>query len=193
MKYIITGLHASGKLEAAGYLSKNGIRVAKFFTNCENIDYNKDLYDTLSTEEMNRIFENGAYVYFADADKSMSSNYETLSTSEFEQSDVIVMSPNQINNIPMRSLPDTVCFVWMDCNKSERISRYNSEKRQYGFTERESIERTDLGDYVSKIYGLPNSTSIYFTNEDPQRVAALIEVMVRFPGASGIIIDSFRK
>jgi hypothetical protein len=193
MKYILTGLHASGKLEAADYLSKKGIRVAKFFTNCETIDYSKKLYEVLSTEEMNRIFENGAYVYFADADKNMSNNYETLSTSEFEQSDVIVLAPNQLNNIPVKAMPDKVCFVWMDCNQSERMGRHRTEKRQYNFTEREEIERSDLGDYVSKIYSMPNSSSIYFSNEDPQRVAALVEIMVKWPVVADVIIDNFKE
>lgn len=193
MKYILTGLHASGKLEAADHLSKKGIRVAKFFTNCETLDYNKPLYEILSTDEMNRIFENGAYVYFSDADKNMSSNYETLSTSEFEQGDVIVLSPNQLNGMPMKALPDRVCFVWMDCNQSDRMNRHRTEKRQYNFTEREDIERVDLGDYVSKIYGIPNSTSIYFSNEDPQRVAAIVEVMVKFPSAAETIIENFKE
>lgn len=192
MKYILTGLHSSGKLEVADLLSKKGIRVAKFFTNCDNIDYNKPLYETLSTEEMNRIFENGAYVYFSDADKKMANHYETLSTSEFEQSDVIVMSPNQMNNVPLKNLPDRVCFVWMDCNQTERMNRHRTEKRQYSFTEREDIERADLSDYVSKIYSMPNSTSIYFSNEEPQRVAALVEVMVKFPSAAETIIENFK-
>lgn len=193
MKYILTGLHASGKKEAADRLLKDGIKVAKMFTNCENIDYNASLYEFLSTDEMNRIFENGAYVYFSDADRNMSSNYETLSTSEFDRSDVIVLSPNQLNNMPMKALPDRVCFVWMDCNQSERMNRYKTEKRQYSFADREELERMDLGDYVSKIYGMPNSTSIYFSNEDPQRVAAIVEVMVRYPGSAETIIESFKE
>ena len=193
MKYILTGLHASGKLEAADFLSSRGVRIAKFFTNLEHVEYNAPLYETLSTDEMNRIFENCAYVYFSDADRNMCNNYETLSTSEFDSSDVIVLSPNQLNCMPMKALPDRVCFVWMDCTQSERLSRHRSEKRQYSFTDREELERMDLGDYVSKIYSLPNSTSIYFSNEDPQRVAAIVDVMVKYPGSAETIIENFKE
>lgn len=193
MKYILTGLHASGKKEAADYLLENGVNVAKFFTNLEHVDYNAGLYETISTEEMNRIFENGAYIYFADIDGTMSNNYETLSTSEFDRCDVMVLSPNQLNSIPMKALPDKVCFVWMDCNLSDRMDRFKTEKRQYSFAKREEKERMDLGDYVSKIYSLPNSSSIYFSNEDPQRVAAIVEVMVKYPNSADTIIRNFRE
>lgn len=193
MKYIITGLHASGKLEAADYLSSKGIKVAKLFTNVEKIDYNPSLYETLTTDEMNRMFENAAYVYFADYDHTMQNHYEALATSEFESSSVIVLSPNQLNNMPVKELPDRVCFVWMDCNQSDRISRYRSEKRDYVFNDREDIEKVDLGDFVSKIYNMPNSVSMYFSNEDPIRVASIVEVMVKYPGSADTLIENFKE
>lgn len=193
MKYILTGLHASGKMEAADYLSKKGIKVAKFFTNCDNICYNKDLYEKVTTDEMNRIFENYAYIYFSSINCDEQNTYEALSTSEFESCDVLVISPRQLNCIPLKQLPDRVCFVWMDSNQADRMDRYKTEKRQYVFSEMERSERTDLGDYISKIYNFPNSANIYFTNEDPKRVAALVEVMVKWPESAETIIENFKE
>lgn len=194
MKYILTGLHASGKLEAADLLSSKDIKVARFLTNSEEIDYCSKIYDFLKTEEMNTLFENGAFVYFSEIDGCKSCNeYEAISTSEFDNCDVMILSPNQLNNMPMKALPDKICFVWMDCNQSDRMGRYRSEKRKYSFSDRERIEKKDLGDYVSKIYSMPNSTSIYFANEDPQRVAAIVEIMVRYPATVDTIIENFKE
>lgn len=193
MKYIITGLHSSGKAEVAETLEKNGIRVGKIFTNLETRNYHQKLYEIFPTEEMNRIFENDAYIYFSEINNSVSNDYECLTTSEFDSCDVFVMTPNQINNMPMKRLPDSVCFVWMDCNTMNRESRYKNEKRQYNFRTRENIERIDLSDFTDKLYNFPDSRIIYFQNEDPQRVASIVEVMVKYPETRDIIIKSFRS
>lgn len=193
MKFILTGLHSSGKNEVVELLKKDGVSVGKLFTNLDTVQYNSRLYETLPTEELNRIFENGAYVYFSEVNNSISNNYECLSSSEFDSCDVFVLSPNQINSIPMKAFPESVCFVWMDCNSMNRESRYRSEKRQYNFREREKLERMDLSDFTDKLYNLPDSRLIYFQNEDPQRVAAIVETMVRFPSSRETILRAFRN
>jgi hypothetical protein len=194
MKFIVTGLHSSGKLEVARILSSNGVKVGKLFTNLDSDPkYSPELYDRLPTDEINRIFENAAYIYFSEMNNSITNNYECLSSSEFDNCDVFVLSPNQLNNIPMKRLPDSVCFVWMDCNSSNRSDRYRAEKRQYNFKEREDLERTDLSDFVDKLYNFPDSRIIYFQNEDPQRVAAVVEIMVKFPETVDIVSKSFRS
>jgi hypothetical protein len=40
---------------------------------------------------------------------------------------------------------------------------------------------------------MPNSVSIYFSNEDPIRVAALVEIMVKWPVVADVIIDNFKE
>lgn len=192
MKYIITGLHSSGKLEAAQQLIVNGIRVGKMFTNVDSISYHKPLYEFFPTDEVNNIFENQAYVYFSEIENSISSNYEGLSIHEFDNNDVFVLSPNQLNSIPLKSLPSDICFIWMDCNINNRISRFKQEKRQYDFKKREELERLDLSDFVDKLYNMPNSRIVYFSNEDPQRVAALVEIMVKYPETIKTITKYFR-
>ena len=191
MKYIITGLHSSGKLETVQQLISNGIHVGHMFTNVEHPEYHTDLYDVYQIDEINRIFENQAYVYFSEVENSISNNYEGLSAHEFDNNDVFVMTPNQLNTLPMKSLPSDVCFVWMDCNTNNRIARFKAEKRQYDFKRRDEIERLDLSDFIDKIYNLPNSRIIYFSNEDPQRVAALIEIMVKYPETARTITKYF--
>lgn len=192
MKYIITGLHSSGKLEVAKQLSQNGVRVGHLFTNLDDVRYQGELYETLTTDELNRIFENAAYVFFSEVNNSITNNYECLATSEFDSADVFVLTPNQLNNIPMKALSDKICFVWMDCNATNRLARYKNEKRSYNFKDREDLERIDLSDFTDKIYGLPNSTLVYFQNEEPQRVAAIVEVMVKAPQLSEIIVKNFK-
>ena len=193
MKYIVTGLHSSGKAEVAEMLEKDGVKVGKLFTNLDSVQYHHKLYECLTTEEINRIFENGAYVYFSEVNNSISNNYECLASSEFDTSDVFVLSPNQINNIPLKALPEKVCYVWMDCNSLNREARYKSEKRQYNFKSREELERIDLSDFTDKLYNTPNSSIIYFQNEDPQRVATIVEIMVKYPETIELIQRTFRS
>ncbi len=193
MKYIVTGLHSSGKAEVAEALEKNGVRVGHLFTNLDCVPYHQGLYECLTTDEINRLFENGAYIYFSEVNNSISNNYECLSTSEFDNNDVFILSPNQINNMPLKAMPDKVCFVWMDNNSLSREARYKYEKRQYNFRSREDLERISLSDYIDKLYNMPDSTLIYFQNEDPQRVAAVVEIMVKYPETRDIILKAFKN
>ena len=193
MKYIITGLHSSGKLEAVQQLMDNGVRVGKLFTNADSQQYHGQLYELYQTDEVNRIFENQAYVYFSEIENSISNIYEGLSSFEFDNNDVFILTPNQINALPMKSLPEEVCFVWMDCNTNNRANRFKTEHRQYDFKYREDLERFDLSDFVDKLYNLPNSRIVYFSNEDPQRVAAIVEIMVKYPDAAKIITKNFNN
>lgn len=201
MKYIIIGMHSSGKQEVADILENNGIRCGRLFTNMDNISalsmYNGSNYEQYTNKDINEIFENNAYVFmqefpFGDElNMSVCKYYEGLSLYEFENNDVFVMSPDQLFSISPTAIKDDVIFVWLDNPKKERLNRYYSEKRSYSFANREEIELKDSSSFVKFLYGFDRSNVLYFTSEDPTRVAAIIYSLITYPDLLPIYIDAF--
>jgi hypothetical protein len=201
MKYIIIGMHSSGKQEVIDILKANDIRCGRLFTNVDisstpNI-YNAQNYEQYSTKDINDIFENNAYVFmqeFPFCDNMILHDgtfYEGLSLYEFENNDVFVMSPDQLFTISPTSIKDDITFIWMDNAKKERLNRYHSERRNYNFYDRENIELKDSSSFVKFLYGFDNSNVIYFTSEEPNRVAAIIYSAIKHPDLLPIYTEAF--
>lgn len=201
MKYIIIGMHSSGKQEVADILENNGIRCGRLFTNMDNLSassvYNGSNYEQYTSKDINDIFENNAYVFmqeFPFGDELTASAckyYEGLSLYEFENNDVFVMSPDQLFSISPTAIKDDVTFVWLDNPKKERLNRYYAEKRSYSFANREAIELKDSSSFVKFLYGFDRSNVLYFTSEDPNRVAAIIYSLITHPDLLPIYIEAF--
>jgi hypothetical protein len=200
MKYIIIGMHSSGKQEVADILENHGIRCGRLFSNIDNPTpnvYNSSNYELYTIKDINSIFENNAYIFmqefpFGDAIGMTSwKYYEGLSLYEFESNDVFVMSPDQLFSISPASVKDEVCFIWMDNTKKERLNRYYAEKRCYSFADRDEIEMKDSSSFVKFLYGFDKSRVLYFTNEDPSRVAAVIYSVIKHPELLSLYTESF--
>ena len=201
MKYIIIGMHSSGKQEVADILENNGVKCGRLFTNLDNPTtsdiYNGTNYEQYTTKDINSIFENNAYIFFHefpfgdDLNLSSLKYYEGLSLYEFENNDVFVMSPDQLFSISPSSVKDNVCFVWLDNTKKERLNRYYVEKRTYSFSNREEIESKDSSSFVKLLYGFEKSRVLYFTNEDPNRVAAIVYSAIKYPELLDIYTEAF--
>lgn len=203
MKYFIIGMHGSGKREVADILENNGIRCGRLFTNMDNLSassvYNGLNYEQYTTKDINEIFENNAYIFmhefpFVDHLTSPFSTYkcyEGLSLYEFDNNDVFVISPDQLFIINPSSIKDDITFIWMDNTKKERLNRYYTEKRSYNFYNREEIESKDSNYFVKLLYNFDNSRVIYFTSEDPARVAAIIYSVIKHPDLLPIYTEAF--
>jgi hypothetical protein len=198
MKYILTGLHCSGKQEVIDILENNGIKCGKLFTNIENVTniYNGLNYEQYTSKDINDIFENNAYIFMQEyPDNKISTVYEKyyegLSLYEFENNDVFILSPDQLFSINPTTIKDDITFVWLDNIKDDRLNRYYSEKRPYSFYDRENIERKDINSFVKLIYGFNNSNVMYFTNEEPVRIAAIIYSMIKHPDLTQMFIENF--
>lgn len=203
MKYIIIGMHSSGKQEVADILENNGIRCGRLFTNFDGNSasasnvYNLSNYELYTTKDVHMIFENNAYIFMQEfplADESYYSSikyYEGLSLHEFENNDVFVMSPDQFFSISPASIKDDVCFIWLDNIKKDRLNRYYTERRSYCFSDREEIESRDSNSFVKLLYGFNNSRVLYFTNEDPARVAAVMYSVIKHPELLDIYTQAF--
>lgn len=194
MKYFIIGLHSNGKWEVATMLKNMGVKVGKLFTNYDKLSYNKDNYMVYQFEDINRIFENQAYIFFKESPEfnvSAYKIYEGLSLYEYDNNDVFVLNPDQVISIPPAFIKEPVTFVWLDSTKSARKTRYNYENRDYGFNIREEIESKDINVFVKTIYGFNNSPVLYFQNESPERVATIIYSLIKHPDLNDLYANNF--
>ena len=101
------------------------------------------------------------------------------------------MSPDQLFAISPTSIKDDVTFIWMDNHKKNRLNRYYTEKRTYNFNNRETIENKDSSSFVKFLYGFEKSNVLYFTNEEPSRVAAIIYSAIKHPDLLPTYIKAF--
>lgn len=193
MKYFIVGMHSTGKMKVAKILKENKISVGHLSTNAELSQEltTHNLYRKYDIEDMNSIFENSAYIFFKDLNDRLMNEYECLTKFDFDNNDVFILSPHHINSIPKTDFNEEICFIWLDNNVTNREMNHIDESRKYKFHERDRLESKDIHDFVDKIYTMPNSSMIYFWNEDPQRVATIIEIMIRYPEMRRKIIDNF--
>lgn len=203
MKYIIIGMHGSGKQEVADILENNGIRCGRLFTNLDSSTastvYNGSNYEQYSVKDINDVFENNAYIFMQEFPfgsqmlplLSAYTYYEGLSLYEFENNDVFVMSPDQLFAISPTSVKEEITFVWLDNPKKDRLNRYHSERRTYNFYNREEIELKDSNSFVKFLYGFDKSRVLYFTSEDPGRVAAIIYSLIQHPDLLPVYTEAF--
>lgn len=198
MKFLIVGLHSSGKQEVLDTLTEMGVKCGRLFSNLDNPSpeiYNSFNYDIFTTKEVNEIFENNAYIFINELDRSSNVNsykyFEGLTKYEFDNNDVFALSPDQLLHISPNAIKDDICFVWMDNDKDDRILKYRKEKRTYNFSNREEIEKNDLDFFVKTLYNYNNSSLIYFVKEDPCRVATVIYSIIQHPDLMDVFVKNF--
>lgn len=199
MKYFIVGLHSTGKQEVVDHLEKMGVKCGKIFSNIEEPSeeiYNSRNYELYSNEDINDVFENNAYVFIQELPQVTMSfktgkYYEGLSKYSLDQNEVFILSPDQLLAISPNILADEeICFVWLDSTKTRRTARYHTEHRMYNYSDRENIERKDLGAFVKAIYSY-NAPMIYFIDEEPLRVATVIYTTINHPDTFDMFVKNF--
>lgn len=178
MKYIIVGMHGSGKQELYEILTKQSIKCGRLFS---NVDISDVRYDFFNDKDLIEIFENKAYIFIKEVDDFTRNSYEGLSLYEYDNNDVFLLSPAQFTAIPQTTFDDDVCLIWLDDNKSIRKQRYDEEQRTYNFAQQEEFERRELDEFIKTIYNNKNFHIIYFTNEDIQRVGSIVYACVKYP------------
>ena len=182
MKYFIVGLHGSGKQEVVDILEHQGVACGKLFSNIEapsDTIYGSYNYELVSTADINEVFENNAYVFLRELKHGTEKYYEGLSTYDVENNDVFVLSPDQLVSISPKLMPEDVCFIWLDNTKANRYNRYRDERCSYNFNEREDLERQDLNTFIKNMYAYDKNHVLYFMNDDPVRIAAIVFALVQ--------------
>lgn len=188
MKIFLIGFNASGKREVCDKLTSLGVRVGKNFRSIEDVPDN--IYTNsrvvYSGEDIESIFENNAFVFFTNNTTNTESFFEGLSFFEYENNDVFEMTPDQFSKVP--KFDDDVLFVWMDSNVSQRRNRHILEKRKYNFYNQEELENLDTQDFTTRIN---DYDYLYFVNEEPCRVSAIIYSLVKHPELIDLYKESF--
>lgn len=190
MKTFILGFHGSGKQEIADLLRREGIKVGKLFTNLSNfanLAYHN--YEHFENAEIKEIFENNAYIFIKEVETESYEYFEGLSSYEYDNNDVFILTPNQFVKIPPAAIKDDLCLVWLDNTQENRLLHYRSEKESYDFFKQEFIEKEYVNDFINMIYDYPKSKLIYFTNEDSARVATVVYALTKHND----LIDIFHK
>ena len=201
MKFILIGLHGSGKHEIAHTLNKMGVKYGRNFTNFDFEGANKknvyggEDFEIYSNQDITDIFENNAYVYIHEhLDPKIQNSYqyfEGLSKYTYDNNDVFVMSPDQFLSISVSNLPDDAVYVWLDNTKTNRQNRCKVERRSYDFNDREAIEKNDIKEYVKALYNISDAKILYFTNEEPCRVASIVYAIHKHPDLLETVIENY--
>lgn len=189
MKYIIVGMHSSGKQELFDILTKQSIKCGKLFS---NIDINDIRYDFYTDKDILEIFENQAYIFIKELDEFTRNSYEGLSLFEYDNNEVFLLSPSQFTAIPPKTFDEDICLVWLDDSKGVRKQRYDDERRTYNFNQQEESEKRDLDEFIKTIYNNKRFHIIYFTNEDTPRVGAVVYACVKYPDLVPIFEKTFK-
>ena len=191
MKFFIVGLHSSGKSDIVDILERKGISCGHIFSDIttpkDNI-YNSYNYELYTTKDVNEVFENDAYLFIKECKNGDQKFYEGLSRYAFENNDVFVLSPDQLLATSFNNIDEDVCFVWVDNTRSNRYNKYFDDRKSYNFKQREELETEDLSTFVKLIY---TKRMLYFSNEEPSRIASIIYTMVKFPETQEIFFENY--
>jgi hypothetical protein len=193
MKFFIVGLHSSGKSDIVDILERKGISCGHIFSDItspkDNI-YNSYNYELYTTKDVNEVFENDAYIFVKELKNGDQKFYEGLSRYTFENNDVFVLSPDQLLAASFNNINEEICFIWIDNTRSNRYNKYLEDRKRYNFKDRELLESEDLSTFVKIIYTKP---MLYFSNEDPSRIATILYTMVKFPETRQMFIDTYNS
>lgn len=185
-KIIIIGFNGSGKMAVANGLRKLGIKVGQTFRSSDTVGNQYSLSTTVyDVKEINNLFENQAYLFIKESSNKANKYYEGISFYEYQNNDVFVMTPDQFNTVAR--FDENVIFVWLDNTVSQRRQRHRMEKRKYDFNRQERIEQEYVQDFTER---LGDNAILYFMNEDPERVAAIIYSIIKHPDLLAVFIKA---
>ena len=188
-KFIIIGFNASGKMAVANRLREMEVKVGHTFRSAETVGNQYSLSTKIyDVEEINNLFENQSYLFIKESVNKANKYYEGISFHEYQTHDVFVMTPDQFNTIA--KFDDNVVFVWLDNNTAQRRYRHHSEKRKYDFNRQERIEKEYIQDFTDRI---GDNAILYFMNEDPDRVAAIIYSVIKYPELLDVYLEAFNS
>jgi hypothetical protein len=188
-KFIIIGFNCNGKMHVAKRLEEKGVRVGHIFRNTESVGEQYSLSTVVyDSKEVNDLFENQSYIFIKESQNKADKYYEGLSFYEYQNSDVIIMSPDQFNMVPR--FDDNVIFVWLDNNDTNRRYRHRAEKRKYDFANQDRLEKEYIHDFMDRIGDNP---IIYFLNENPERVATIVHSLIKHPDLTDEFLETFNN
>lgn len=196
MKIFVVGKQCSGKADVLDACEDLGLKVGREFCNVTSSALHIDpKYELYNIDDIDKIFENNAYICINGVEESGVLDgymgYRGLSLYTFDNSDVMLLHPQQVCTINKKVITEPIVFVWLDNNRDNRIHHFAEKKCEYSFIEVEDLETQFDSDFVKAIYNFPNSKILYFNNEDTERVAAIIYAMIKYPDLIPIFANKF--
>lgn len=197
MKVFIVGKHASGKHDVLKTCEEQGVTVGHEFTSLTTfpriyMDQNAEHY---SQDDINKVFEMQAYICISGIEETgivdSYAHHRGISHHTYDNSDVMVLTPTQLESLNRKLIRDYVLFVWLDNTQDNRIRRHAEEERSYSFIEQDEIESRHLTDFVKTLYNYPNSDVLYFTNEEPERIGTIISTIIKHQDVLPNFIKTF--
>ena len=104
------------------------------------------------------------------------------------------MSPNQFLELDESMVREDTLVIWVDATYEHRLRRYFSNKYTYSFEQVEAFESIYDGSFVDSFYNKIHNyplfvDDLYFINEEPNRLAAIIYSILKDPQ----IIDLYKE
>jgi hypothetical protein len=190
MKYLIVGRQGCGVKEIVELSEKMGISVGHIFRNISEIDprsytLSKLIYDYSDIEN---IEESNSYIFMQECFQK-EKFLEGLSFYEYDQNDVIYMGIDHIVKIP-QSVWDKmdVTIIWLDNTSDFRFNYMIENGYMHDFNIQEDNESFNIQGFIDRVY---DKKHIYFFNEEPKRVAAILYGLVKHPDLLDIFIQNF--
>ena len=192
MKYCLIGKHASNKSKILDYLEDLQISVARPMSNAPSEDglCLDAKYDRYSTEDVLKLFRSRLYVYMTKINPLLHI-YKGLSYDVFDKNDVFAINQQDFPNINKELFKDVV-FVWCDDKLNTRIRNYVENKSKYAFEEQEELDSQNDFDFVKNLYNFKNAKILYFTNENPNRIATILYTLIKYPDLLDLYIKNFQ-
>lgn len=196
MKIFIVGRQCSGKVDVLNECKSLNLKVGREFCNIEsNMLHIDPEYERYTIDDIGKIFENNAYICISGIDEAGVLDgymgYRGISLYTYDNSDVMALHPQQVCALNKGIIKDDIIFIWLDNNRDKRIHRYANMGCNYDFVEVEEVESQFDADFVKVLYNFPNSNLLYFNNEDPGRVAAIIYALIKHPELTNIFVNKF--
>lgn len=198
MKVFIVGKQCTGKLEVLNRLEELGCVVGRPFSNIEEYDpriYMDPAYSMYSELDIERIFEQESYIYIHGCRERGVPNAHMiqfgLSLYTFDGAEVFSLTPEEFLAIQQKKFNEDILIVWLDNTRQDRYVRHNREDRLYNFDQREKEESICDSELCKQIYSVPSAGVLYFNNEVPERIAAIIYSILKHDDLLSIYINNF--
>lgn len=207
MKIIIIGKQGCGKSRILDILEDWGVSVGREFSNLPSKPdqvYIDPKYEHYTMEDIDGVFENKSYLYIGGIEEPNVDDaflyYRGISFYTYDHSEVIAMSVTRLGELnwnlcvtPGRTGndPEKVLWVWLDNKRVSRIQRHVEEHRTHSFVDVEKLESRFDADFVKNLYSFPGSNVLYFTEEEPERVATIIYSILQHPDLVDKFVENF--
>lgn len=200
MKIWLVGPQGTCKRDIYRLLGADKFKLGKLFTNKQEdeITYNKYIYKHFPLEVVNEIFENNSNIFIQTCMTDDENIYTGLDFSEYDENDVFVLTPEQFVSIQPQCFKDGL-VVWLDGSWNWRKNNIIYDEYRcdsdptYNYNEVENMEKTFHRSFYKMMTEMMvnNKNVLYFLEESPNRVKAIIKTITLNPKMKSEFVREF--